>query len=88
MSNVALIIAKAAMAGLKKSCVSLKLWFDSVVKETLVRPYSEAVANHARLTGELRVERIKLLGERIREEFGKDVDLGTLGMLHTLEREK
>lgn len=71
---------RESIGALKKSCVSLKLWFDNVIKETLMKPYSQTVHDHSRLTTELRNERIKLLTEKIREEFGKDVDLGTLGM--------
>lgn len=71
---------RGLIGALKKSCVSLKLWFDNVIKETLMKPYSQTVHDHSRLTTELRNERIKLLTEKIREEFGKDVDLGTLGM--------
>lgn len=67
----------------RKSCSKLKLWFDSVIKETLMVPYTDASMKLNTGLHNLRNERIKLLQEKIRETFSKDVNLETLDMLST-----
>lgn len=64
---------------LRKRCAALNQWFDQVIKDTLVVDYSKVKIDFDQKSKQLKMERIRLLKEKIKEKTGKDVQLNFLG---------
>lgn len=79
MLNVQLQVDhETTLSNFHQSCINLKMWFDSVIKKTLVDPYAHVVAECRRVKQELRLERIRLLQEHIKTTLNKEINLETL----------
>ncbi len=64
---------------LRKRCAALNQWFDQVIKETLVVDYSKVKINYDQKFKQLKLERIRLLQEKIKEKTGKEVKVNLFG---------
>merc|ERR1719468_947803 len=60
---------------LRKRCSSLNQWFEQVITTILVVDYSEMKAEFDVKSKELKLERIRLLHEKINEKTGKKFNL-------------
>ena len=64
---------------LRKRCAALNQWFDQVIKDTLVVDYSKVKINFDQKFKQLKLERIRLLQEKIKEKTGKDIKVNLFG---------
>lgn len=64
---------------LRKRCAALNQWFDQVIKDTLVVDYSRVKGEFDKKFKELKLERVRLLQEKIKEKTGKDVKINLIG---------
>lgn len=58
---------------LRKRCAALNQWFDQVIKSTLVVDFSRVKIDYDVKSRELKLERIRLLQEKIKDKTGKDI---------------
>jgi len=64
---------------LRKRCAALNQWFDSVIKDSLIVEYSKVKIDFDQQTKALKMERIRLLQEKIKEKTGQDVKVNLFG---------
>ncbi len=60
---------------LRKRCASLNQWFEQVIDHVLVVDYLNVKADFDKKSKELKLERIKLLQEKIAEKTGQTFDI-------------
>ncbi|RNA02600.1 E3 ubiquitin- ligase BRE1-like 2-like [Brachionus plicatilis] len=60
---------------LRQRCAALYQWFDQVIKDSLVVDYSRVKIDYDQKSRELKMERIRLLQEKIKEKTGKNVTI-------------
>ena len=60
---------------LRKRCAALNQWFDSIIKDSLVVDYSRVKIDFDQKSKQLKMERIRLLQEKIKEKTGKDIKI-------------
>ena len=63
------------LQALRKRCAALNQWFDQVIKDTLVVDFSKSRIDYEQKSKQLKMERIRLLQEKIKEKTGKDVKI-------------
>lgn len=64
---------------LRMRCAALNQWFDQVIKDSLVVDYSKVRLDYDQKFKMLKLERIRLLQEKIKEKTGKDVKINLMG---------
>jgi len=62
---------------LRKRCASLNQWFEQVITTILVVDYSETKVEFDQKSKELKIERIRLLREKIKEKSGTNIDMNS-----------
>ncbi|CAF0828677.1 unnamed protein product [Brachionus calyciflorus] len=60
---------------LRQRCAALYQWFDQVIKDTLVVDYTKVRIDYDQKSKQLKMERVRLLQEKIKEKTGKDVKI-------------
>ena len=69
------------LQALRKRCAALNQWFDQVIKDTLVVDYSKARIDYEQKSKQLKLERVRLLQEKIKEKTGQDVKVNIPDMV-------
>lgn len=69
---------------LRKRVAALNQWFDQVIKDSLVVDYSKSRNLFEIKSKDLKLERIRLLQEKIKEKTGKDVKINLIGEIFRL----
>ncbi len=62
---------------LRKRCASLNQWFEQVITTILVVDYTEIKVEFDQKSKELKMERIRLLREKIKEKSGTNIDINS-----------
>ncbi len=80
-SNDLRVVHQDSLKEIRILCFNLKMWFDSVISNTLVEPYAKLLIDLNKSKQGLRTERIRLMHDKILQVFGKEIDLQTLDKL-------
>jgi len=68
---------------IRKRCAALYQWMEQVIKDSLMADYSKIRIEFEQTTKKLKMERIKLMQEKIKEKTGKSINI----KIHDTERD-
>ncbi len=65
---------------MRKRCAALCQWIDQVIKDSIVVEYLRVRNDYDQKSKQLKIERTKLMQEKIKEKTGKNVNIKIHGM--------
>ncbi|KAH7680345.1 Protein W03G9.7, partial [Aphelenchoides avenae] len=74
-SNASLKKALNVYQTTHKKVASLIQWFDKVINDTILKDLDKANTNVAKKQKQLREERLELMRKKVKEEFGRDLEI-------------
>ena len=60
---------------MRKRCAALCQWIDQVIKDSIVVEYIRVKTDYESKSKQLKLERTKLMQEKIKEKTGKDINI-------------
>lgn len=60
---------------MRKRCAALCQWIDQVIKDSIVVEYLRTKSEYEQKSKQLKLERTRLMQEKIKEKTGKDVNI-------------